>query len=268
MANTIIIIAAALFLGLLIYFFGPDTRIWRYYYRSATKKPQDLKNTHPYFIPFRNYISGIYWNENKSDPRETAAFVPANIKNLSGLNYTLQLTNQPHTEHPQPGEHWQGGSYRYSGAMMYGSQDFPVQGLKVSCTIELPHRRNVKTALWLKNIKKDINEIDIFEVFNQRILNVFGLKFIRITFTAFEGSNYKSHSRRFSTSLWYRAGKKFKISFEESGGMMHWYLNGYLVKMHPSTGVEGPVRFIANICARGRVKFNEDQPHEFKIKFI
>lgn len=244
-------IIIAVITGLSIYFtittFGAQKKVWRYYYRSFLNKIPDTTDTFPYhnlmpgFVSVKSNTSAdcIAGNISGNDPKciDKARF---------GTEFNLLLQNKSMSvESKQPGT--DACHFAYSGAMMrsqYKNRVYEFLGnqhtaaiprpFKSGAHITVPSKKNVTTRLYLQGANNPAHKIGLMECYNRSVINIFGRKYAKLWFTAYEHDD-DGQLITYPTFLWQKANQPFYLRFEIENDTMHWYINGYLVKTHPVT---------------------------------
>jgi hypothetical protein len=120
-------------------------------------------------------------------------------------------------------------------------------------TVMIDLEKNAKFAFWLKSYSEDINEIDVVEIFNTRIIKTFFGTWTKAVFTLHTGKNYETDHQYFPTSCWIPKGY-ISFSLEKINGMLVWRVNGLKVKVEKDPDIKVIYGVILDYEANGEVK--------------
>jgi|GEM_PF-4515743 len=173
------------------------------------------------------------WFVNKgSDERNRYSYDAKNVHPKNGkleLNLVAQYTQ---------GTDPFAVTYPFSGVMFYSKETYKFGRFRISFKVD-----NVKQttfAAWLKDPIKDINETDIFELFNTR-------KKIKAEFTNHWGTNYvKDHYKNTSSRKSKMTQRLTTIELEWKPDKLTWFVDGVPVKILYSNIPQVEMIFIIN----------------------
>jgi beta-glucanase (GH16 family) len=129
-------------------------------------------------------------------------------------------------------------TYPFSGVMFYSKEKFKYGRFRV--TVKIDDIEQTTFAAWLKDPVKDVNETDIFELFNTR-------KKIKAEFTNHWGTNYGDDHYKSTGSRKSKLTKQLTtIELDWKPDRLTWFLDGVPVKILYSNIPQVEMIFIIN----------------------
>ena len=176
--------------------------------------------------------NGWYVNGGGSDERNDYSY---DAKNVYPGNGKLQLDLI--AQYPEGTDPF-AMTYPFSGVMFYSREKFKFGRFRI--TVKVDDVKQTTFAAWLKDPEKDVNEIDIFELFNNK-------RKTKAEFTHHWGTNYTTDHKKSTTSRKARLTKKlttFELDWKPN--KLTWYMDGVPVKILYNSIPQVEMIFIIN----------------------
>jgi hypothetical protein len=200
------------------------------------------------------------------DPRKNTCYREANCDASGDKNHTIiKIEPNIKTIENQGTRDNQEGGFLYSGVMKYSAQQFRDGIFAVEVNIEA--RENAKFAFWLKNFQTDVNEIDVVEVFNNKIFHWFGKKLMKAVFTLHTGTSYQSDHKQSANSIIIGEGYHL-FELERLNGKLIWRVDGFRVKTEPDPNPAVAYGVILDYEASGIITGNTAVISKIKNLFV
>jgi beta-glucanase (GH16 family) len=160
---------------------------------------------------FRNgwYVTSTHpiWQGN--DPKKKCSYSKNNIKNDNSLRIIRE----------------QSDAWKYTGVMMFSEKKY--HSAIFSISVDTDFTENAKFAFWLKNTKRDVKEIDIVEIFQEKFFTFLGCKYTKATLTLHWGNCYEKDHKFYARSIWITEDSH-TYSLLRENGKLRWYVDGLL----------------------------------------
>lgn len=166
---------------------------------------------------WQRWNNGWFVNNGGSDERNRYSY---DAKNVHPANGKLQLDL---VAQYSKGTDPFGTTYPFSGVMFYSKEKYKFGRFRVSVLVD--DVKQTTFAAWLKDPLKDVNETDIFELFNTR-------KKIKAEFTNHWGTNYGPDHHKSTSSRKAKWTKQLTtIELDWQPNRLTWYKDGVRVKV-------------------------------------
>jgi beta-glucanase (GH16 family) len=197
----------------------PDSYIFREKFDNAEKFWQHWNN-------------GWFVNGGGSDERNRYSYDAKNV-HLKNRKLRLDLVAQ-YPKGTDPFEM----TFPFSGVMFYSNEAFKYGRFRLKVLVD--DIKQTTFAAWLKDPEKDVNETDIFELFNTR-------KTIKAEFTNHWGTNYGNDHHKSTTTRKARWTKQLTtIELDWKPDKLTWYMDGVPVKVIYNDIPQVEMTFIIN----------------------
>jgi beta-glucanase (GH16 family) len=166
---------------------------------------------------WQRWNNGWYVNNGGSDNRNRYSY---DAKNVHPANGKLQLDLA--AQYPTGTDPF-AMTYPFSGVMFYSKEKFKFGRFRLK--VKVDDVKQTTFAAWLKDPDKDVNETDIFELFNTR-------KKIKAEFTNHWGTNYETNHDKTTTSRKSKLTQKltsFELDWQPD--KLTWLMDGVPVKV-------------------------------------
>ena len=166
---------------------------------------------------WRHWLNGWYVNGGGSDERNDYSYDAKNVHPENG-KLKLDLVSQ----YPEGTDPF-AMTFPFSGVMFYSSEKFKFGRFRI--TVKVDDVKQTTFAAWLKDPEKDVNEIDIIELFNNK-------RKIKAEFSNHWGTSYTTDHHKSTTCKKARLTKKlttFELDWKPN--KLTWYKDGVPVKI-------------------------------------